>query len=174
MRKAKSSSFKFTVSFREAAIFFSILLLDFLSKYWVVNHLPLIQPYLGFPYGGIGVLNTTLLKFSIVHMTNTGTAWGLLANFQIPLLIVRIVVTGAMLGYLLFFKPANYLRIPLFMIGAGAIGNILDYFLYGHVIDMFYFIFYKYSYPIFNIADSAIFCGIAYLVLFGKRDKNAH
>lgn len=161
MRKAKSTN-----RFIEIALFFLVLILDFFSKYWVVHNIAPI------PFGGIAVINTTLLKFSIVHMTNTGTAWGLLANFQIPLLIVRILITGGLLGYLFFLKPAKYLRIPLFIIAAGALGNILDFFLYGHVIDMFYFIFYKYSYPIFNIADSAIFCSIAYLILLPK--KYAH
>ena len=164
MKKAKSSK-----NFRlEFAIFFAILLLDIASKYWIVHHLP------EFPYGGIPVINTTLLKFSIVHMTNTGTAWGLFSNFQIPLLIVRILIISGLLGYLLFCNPAKYLRLPLFIITAGALGNILDFFLYGHVIDMFYFIFYKYSYPIFNIADSAIFCSIAYLILFPKKHATAH
>lgn len=158
MKKAKSTN-----KFLGIALFFLVLILDFSSKYWVVHYLPL---------GGIDVINTTLLKFSIVHVTNTGTAWGLLANYQIPLLIVRIIITAGLLGYLFFFKPAKYLLIPLFIIAAGALGNILDFFLYGHVIDMFYFIFYKYSYPIFNIADSAIFCSIAYLILLPK--KYAH
>ncbi len=107
-------------------------------------------------------------------MTNTGTAWGLFSNFQIPLLIVRILIICGLLGYLLFFRPAKYLRLPLFIIAAGALGNILDFFLYGHVIDMFYFIFYKYSYPIFNIAYSAIFCSIVYLILFPKKHAPAH
>lgn len=107
-------------------------------------------------------------------MTNTGTAWGLLSNFQVPLLILRIVIVGGILGYLLFFKPAKHLRLPLFAISAGALGNIIDYFLYGHVIDMIYFIFYKYSYPIFNVADSAIFLAIAYIIFSPKKNASAH
>lgn len=173
MKRVKSAS-QFTVSFREAAVFFAILILDFASKSWVVSHLPLIQPYLGFPYGGIGVIHTAFLKFSIVHVTNTGTAWGLLANHQMALLVGRILITGGILGYLLFFRPVRYLRLPLFIIAAGALGNIIDFFLYGHVVDMFYFIFYTYSYPVFNIADSAIFCAIAYLIFLPKRYVAAH
>lgn len=172
MKKVTSS--KFTLSAKELLLFALILILDFASKYWVVHHLPLIQPYLGFPFGGIGILNSTLLKISIVHMTNMGTAWGLLSNFQVPLLILRIVIVGGILAYLLFLKPAKYLRLPLFAIAAGALGNIIDYFLYGHVIDMIYLIFYHYSYPIFNIADSAIFLAIAYLILIPKKYAASH
>ena len=60
---------------------------------------------------------------------------------------------------------------PLTCIAAGALGNILDFFLYGHVIDMFYLIFYKYSYPIFNVADSAIFLSVMYLLFTSKKIK---
>jgi len=154
---------------KKTVLFLLILFFDFSTKYWVADHLPLIQLYQGFPFGGIGILNTALLKISIVHTTNTGTAWGFLANFQGLLLGVRILITGIILWYLLFKKPAQRLAIPLTCIAAGAIGNIVDFFLYGHVIDMIYLIFYKYSYPIFNIADSAIFLSVLYLLLVPKK-----
>jgi signal peptidase II len=51
------------------------------------------------------------------------------------------------------------------LIATGAIGNILDYFIYGHVVDVFYFVFWGYSFPVFNVADSIIFCGIVVLFL---------
>lgn len=158
---------------KKFVLFALVLFFDFSTKYWVVNHLPLIQPYMGFPFGGIGFLNTALLKISIVHTTNTGTAWGLFSDQLKLLLFFRILITGGLLSYLLFFRPKKYLLIPLTLICAGAMGNILDIFLYGHVIDMIYCIFYKYSYPIFNVADSAIFCSVAYLVFTTYRKKGA-
>ena len=42
---------------------------------------------------------------------------------------------------------------------AGAIGNVLDSYIYGHVIDMFHFVFWGRSYGIFNFADAMIFLG---------------
>ncbi len=156
---------------RKFVVFALILFADFTSKYWVAHHLPLIQPFYGFPFGGIEVLETSLLKISVVHTTNTGTAWGLFSNFQGFLLFVRIAITGGILGYLTLAKPPKYLQMPLAIIAAGALGNIVDFFVYGHVIDMFYFIFHKYSYPIFNVADSAIFCSVAYLFFTSKKSK---
>ena len=156
---------------RKFVVFALILFCDFVSKYWIVNHLPLIQLFMGFPFGGIGILNTSLLKISLVHTTNTGTAWGFFANYQIVLLVLRMLVTGGILSYLLFFSVPKRLQIPLTCIAAGAIGNIIDFFLYGHVIDMVYFIFYRYSYPIFNIADSAIFLSIIYLLFTSNKVK---
>ena len=154
---------------KKTVLFLLILFFDFSTKYWVASHLPLMQLYQGFPFDGIGILDTTLLKISIVHTTNTGTAWGFLANFQGLLLGVRILITGIIIGYLILKKPTKRLAIPLTCIAAGAIGNIVDFFLYGHVIDMIYLIFYKYSYPIFNLADSAIFLSVLYLLLVPKK-----
>ena len=51
------------------------------------------------------------------------------------------------------------------MVAAGALGNVLDIFLYGHVVDMFYFVFWGWSYPVFNLADASIFIGIATLAI---------
>jgi len=159
------------VRLRKLVVFILILFFDFCTKYWVAHHLPIIQPYMGFPFGGIGVLNTDFLKISIVHTTNTGTAWGFLSNYQGLLLVFRMLITGSILVYLLFFKPPKRLYMPLACIAAGATGNILDFFFYGHVIDMIYFIFYKYSYPIFNVADSAIFLSVLYLLFTSKKIK---
>ncbi|NGX26848.1 MAG: Lipoprotein signal peptidase [Chlamydiae bacterium] len=156
---------------RKVAIFLLILFFDFSTKYWVAHNLPLIQPYLGYPFGGIGILDTTLLKISIVHATNTGTAWGFFANYQTLLLFFRILITAGIIAYLFFFKPPKRLRMPLTCIVAGAVGNIVDFFLYGHVIDMFYLIFYKYSYPIFNVADSAILLSVLYIVFTSKKNQ---
>lgn len=157
---------------RKFAFFALVLFFDFLTKHWVVTHLPLIRPLAGFPFGGIGVLDTSWLKISIVHTTNTGTAWGLFSNFQGLLLVVRLLIVGGLLGYLLFLKPPQFLRMPLALILGGALGNILSVFVYGHVVDMIYLIFFQYSYPIFNVADSMIFCSVAYLFFYTTRKKN--
>ena len=154
---------------RKFALFTLVLFLDFCTKYWIVHHLPLMQLYGGYPFGGIGIFQTVPFTLSIVHTINTGTAWGLFSNYQMLLLILRILITAALLVYLCIFKPAKFFQLPLLFVAAGAMGNILDYFLYGHVVDMIYCVFYKYSYPIFNIADSAIFCSVAYLLFFSKK-----
>lgn len=152
-------------------LFFVIVFFDLMTKYWVAHCLPLMQFYLGYPFGGIGILHTSLLKISIVHTTNTGIAWGFLASYQKLLLFFRICITLGIFAYMAFFKSAKHIFIPLVCILAGAIGNVMDFFLYGHVIDMFYFIFYKFSYPVFNVADSAIFLSASYLFFFSKKTK---
>jgi len=116
-------------------LFAFVVGLDASTKYWVVHNLPIILLYKGFPFGGIGILNTALLKISIVHTTNTGTAWGFFSDHGILLLCFRIALTLSLLGYLFFFKPRRKLVIPLTLISAGALGNILDMFLYDAIIN---------------------------------------
>lgn len=53
------------------------------------------------------------------------------------------------------------------LIMGGATGNLIDYFRFGYVIDMFHFTFWGYSFPVFNFADAAISIG-ALCLLFSK------
>lgn len=150
-----------------------ILLLDLVSKFFVQAYLPHYTWW--FPYSGIGVFKNFLgIEFSIVHATNTGAAWGILADWQHELLYLRIGLVSALLIYSLFFNTRKSWGFPLAFIIAGALGNVIDFFLYGHVIDMIHFILWGYDYPVFNIADSAIFIGITWLFLLSWLEKPAH
>lgn len=152
---------------RLLALAFIIFCIDYLSKAYVHSHvLPMNFCSPCFPYGGIGVFhNFQGIDFAITHTTNKGAAWGMFAGFQQWLLYFRIVVICALLGYFLFFNRIKARQIPFVLILAGASGNVIDYFIYGHVVDMFLFRFWGYFYPVFNIADAAIFCGITWLIL---------
>lgn len=150
-----------------------ILVADFFTKKFVANNLPLMsyhQPW--YPYGGVGVFENIFgVEFSIVHAINKGAAWGMFAQWQTLLMVIRAVLIGALILYFLFFNKKKNWNVPLALIIAGALGNIVDYFLYGHVIDMFHFNFWGYDYPVFNLADSAIFLGIASLFVITWSEK---
>lgn len=144
-----------------------IIAADYLSKYFVSILIPPMHmvPY-WFPYGGIGVFkNFYGIEFSITHTANYGAAWGLFSSYQIPLMLVRGVLIVVLIIYSLFFNKHKNQQIPLALITAGAIGNVIDYFWFGHVIDMFHFILWGYDFPVFNIADSAITIGIGWLII---------
>jgi signal peptidase II len=118
-----------------------------------------------YPYGGIGVFRGWHgVDFSIVHVINKGAAWGVFSYFQDYLLYARVAIIGGLFTYLFFVKASSYRKFCLMLIATGALGNVIDYFIYGHVVDMFYFIFWGHSYPVFNIADSSIFMGIFLLI----------
>lgn len=121
--------------------------------------------WLWYPYGGIGIFKNFLgIEFSISHQINHGAAWGMLADFQIPLLYLRIALISFLFIYTIFFNTNPKRNIPFVLIIAGATGNVIDYFLYGHVVDMLHFVLWGYDFPVFNLADSAIFIGVAYVL----------
>lgn len=147
-------------------LFFIFMLgIDILTKYLVFRFLPQnfhlgswspkeIPVFRGL-FGGI--------DFSITHVVNYGGAWGMFSSMSKTLLVIRIVVVLLLGVYLFFLTKQDQKKWPLFFVFIGAIGNILDSFFYGHVIDMLHFTFWGYSYPVFNIADSLICIGFALL-----------
>ncbi len=56
-------------------------------------------------------------------------------------------------------------RAALILILGGAVGNVIDRLVYGHVVDFLLFYWKDWYYPAFNIADVAITCGAVLLVL---------
>ncbi len=56
-------------------------------------------------------------------------------------------------------------RAALILILGGAVGNVIDRLIYGHVVDFLLFYWKDWYYPAFNIADVAITCGAVLLVL---------
>ncbi|MBA3720842.1 MAG: signal peptidase II [Parachlamydiaceae bacterium] len=150
-----------------------VLLLDQLTKYFVYKFIPLSQhSYYYYPYGGVGIFKNFLgIEFSINFMTNKGAAWGFLGDYQLPLIIFRLFLIAGTLVYLFFFNKHNSWQIPLLLIVGGAIGNVIDFFSYGYVVDMFHFVLWGYDFPVFNVADSAISIGIGTLFLLSWKEK---
>ncbi|NGX56947.1 MAG: Lipoprotein signal peptidase [Candidatus Anoxychlamydiales bacterium] len=148
-------------------ILFLLLFLDIISKYLVYKNIPVMGwNYPFYPYGGIGIFKNILgISFSIVHVQNTGAAWGVFSNYTTLLFFLRILIVIFLIIYLLFFNKDKKKDIPLTLITTGAIGNIIDFIAYKKVIDMFYFKIFKFSYPVFNLADAMISIGIVYLIL---------
>lgn len=144
-----------------------LLIFDQSIKYYVFHNLPKmnwLHPF--YPFGGIGVFKDFFgITFSINYLANTGAAWGTFSSYGKFLFFLRIVIVLFLIVYLFHFNKVKRRSFPLFLIISGAIGNILDYVLYGHVVDMFNFNFWGYSYPVFNIADSYITIGVIWLLL---------
>lgn len=144
-----------------------ILSADLLSKYWVHSTLPVMSHYFpAYPYGGIPVFQDFYgIEFSITHLTNRGAAWGAFGGYQDLLFSLRIVLIIGMLIYFFRLPKQSILRLPLCLVIAGALGNVIDYFTYGHVVDMFHFVLWGYPFPVFNVADSAVCVGVIGLIL---------
>jgi len=150
-----------------------ILIADQLSKYLTHTFIPLMRyDWVWYPYGGIGIFqNFYGIEFSISHHINRGAAWGIFSNYQKPLLYGRIALISLLTCYAFFFNKHRNLNIPLALVIAGALGNVLDFFFYGHVVDMLHFILWNYDFPVFNVADSSIFIGISWLLIASNFEK---
>jgi signal peptidase II len=112
-----------------------------------------------------------VLQLTLVH--NYGASWGILAGKTTLLLAVTALVCAAILCVILLGKPAAVLgRISLAFILGGAVGNALDRFLQGYVIDMFETQFM--DFPVFNVADCFITVGAVLMCLWvlGDEKKN--
>lgn len=146
---------------------FLLIGLDQIVKLATVLNLPLVSHRGGYPYGGIGVFKDVLgVEFSLVHATNTGAAWSMFQDYPSILLYARIILIS-LLGVYLLFAYREKVPLPWVLIISGAISNVIDHFLYGHVIDTFHFILWGYDYPVFNVADSMIVIG-AFILIFSN------
>lgn len=152
----------------------ALLFLDFFSKAYVMS----IVPFQNFGSAQTGVHAPVFahlfggIDFSITLATNRGAAWGLFADFQFLLIGVRVCVILGMLVYLFFLNSSPRLTFPLVLIISGAIGNVVDFFLYGYVIDFLSFHFWGYAFPIFNFADTCISIGVIWLFLVALTRKS--
>lgn len=140
--------------------------LDQLSKYLVVATMEL------------GASTPLGLGFAITHSRNTGAAFGLLRDVNVPLgsftldgtFMLGLLSAAVSLGLLLFLLR-NRRRLTvlsataLALVLAGAAGNMIDRFRLGYVVDFIHFRVGWFDFPVFNVADSCVVIGAALLVL---------
>jgi len=126
-----------------------------------------------YPFGGIGIFSDFLgISFSLNYVVNTGAACGMFPEHPSLLFGLRIAIILALLVYLLFFNRGARGHFPLWLVATGAIGNAIDFGLYGQVVDFIHFNFWGRSFPIFNCADSYITIGVLSLLLFESFKKS--
>lgn len=103
--------------------------------------------------------------FSIVHVQNTGAAFGLFPRSNLFFIGVSVLILAllAKLGRELSAQ-GPWARAGLPLIWAGAIGNLIDRLRHGAVVDFLDVHWRGWHWPAFNVADSAITVGIAFLV----------
>ncbi len=145
----------------------AILAADMLSKYYTQAMLPLASMSSPeYPFGGIGIFEDFYgIQFSINHTINFGAAWGIFRDYPQGLFAFRVIMVAGLIAYALFINKIPSRLMPLSLVISGALGNILDHFLYGHVVDMFHFNFWGFDYAVFNVADSAICLGVFWLFI---------
>ncbi|MBV7390205.1 MULTISPECIES: signal peptidase II [Enterococcus] len=131
-----------------------IIGLDQLMKFWTVENFFIGQEQSLIPN-----------VFSLTYLQNTGGAFSLLEGQRIFFIIISIVAVIVVVYFLhKYLKESKWLTIGLSLFLAGAIGNFIDRFRLGYVVDMFQLDFVRF--PIFNIADMALTIGVALIIIY--------
>ena len=145
-----------------------VVVLDQLTKQWVEEAFVLYEslPVTGF--------------FNLTLVYNTGAAFSFLADaggWQRWFFLILALVICIYLVYWLLQLDKKQVALPLAiaMIIGGAVGNVIDRLLYGHVIDFLDFYYQQWHWPAFNLADSAITLGVILFIwdaFFGAKDHS--
>ena len=104
--------------------------------------------------------------FNLTYITNTGAAWGILAGHGWLLLLISFAVLIAVIYFIHTLTDGWPERIyAIALIVSGIVGNSIDRIFRREVVDFLQFLFGKYQYPSFNIADSCICVGVFIFIL---------
>lgn len=113
------------------------------------------------------------------HVRNFGAAWGVLSGQKWLLIVFTVVVIGTIVASAREVAARGKLASLGFgLILGGAVGNLTDRILFGHVTDFFDLdtpLAVLQTFPVFNVADSALTVGVVLMLcsmLFG-REKSA-
>lgn len=104
-----------------------------------------------------------------IYVENSGAAFGIFQNATILFTVLTIVIVFSIMWYLL--KESNnvgiFLKLPLVIIMAGAIGNLIDRIRLGYVIDFIHSpLGGIYNFPVFNFADIYVTCSAIFLIIY--------
>ena len=104
-----------------------------------------------------------LVQFRLVH--NTGMAWGLFGDSTFALGVMSVVVCVVLTAFLLLnLRRASALEMAgLALVVAGGLGNAIDRFSLGYVVDFIETVFM--DFPVFNVADIGVTCGFVIFIL---------
>lgn len=147
-----------------AIVIVLMIALDQAVKYWAFTKLSIL--------GTIPLIDTV---FHLTYVENHGAAFSILQNQRWLFLILTPIIMSGIIFVL--YKKMVYAKtgkIGLYLILAGAMGNLIDRVWHGFVVDLFDFRLIHF--PVFNVADIYVVCGVAlffyyYLIQHDKLAK---
>ena len=150
-----------------------ILLVDQISKFILVGFfidpsVPLFTGLLEYEGESISLIDNV---FSFTYVLNNGAAFGILENQRLFFLLATVIICVG--GILLLLRlPQKHILLKLssgFILG-GALGNLIDRVIVGSVRDFLDATFIEtitsYSFPVFNVADIFVVCGVIMLGIY--------
>src|SRR5215831_9237695 len=134
-----------------------VIVLDQLTKSWVVQYF--VVP------GGKPPISLIGEFLELAYVQNSGVAFSLLSSDSIKFLFIALAI--AVIGYLYWRNRENgslLLKFSFGLVVGGALGNLIDRFRLGYVIDFIHFHIPRvFEFAVFNVADSAISVGVVLL-----------
>ncbi len=137
--------------------------LDQISKYLSVKYLK-----------GRGPIRIIDNFFNLYYLENRGAAFGILQEKRILFLVLTsIIILGLVIFIYRNHRKLNVLnKLALSLLLAGAIGNYIDRFRFGYVIDFLSLkLFNSYNFPVFNLADVFIVVSTLMIMLMVVLDN---
>ncbi len=140
-------------------LIFALLVLaaDQASKWWVLEILRLPEIY-----------DVPLLPFlNLTMVWNRGVTFGLMTGEGQMHSLILAGIAAAVVILLIFWMRRAENRLTALALGAvsgGAVGNVIDRFRFGAVVDFIHAHAFGWSWYVFNVADAAIVCGVVLLM----------
>ena len=170
MPSAESAGLRSRRFGRLAAIVFTVVILDQLTKWQVTSAMRLHE--------SIPIIPDL---FSLTYIRNSGAAFGILAGSHAGFRLVFFGLTSVLALALLAtiyarLSPADWIgQVSVASIFGGAVGNLIDRIRFGEVIDFLDFSLWGRHWPAFNVADAAITVGVCFLIgHFFQHHPEAH
>lgn len=142
---------------RGFALALAVLILDQISKYWVLEVIELPMR------GGIDVWPF----FRLTFVGNVGVSMGMLqAGSDLARWLLTFATAGIAVAVALWLRREKH-GVDVAALGlvlGGAVGNIIDRARFGFVVDFLHFFWGEYSFWVFNLADAAITLGVVLLL----------
>ena len=154
---------------RIALIFFVLVSLDQLSKFFITSSLTEGSSIELLPILNLTLIFNSGIAFSLFDDNGVWGRWVLVGLVTLVLLyLARILIKEKNLS--------SYESLALTLILCGGAGNLIDRIFIGHVVDFIHVFYQEYSFYVFNFADSYITIGVTlYLIyiLFISEEKEA-
>ncbi len=110
----------------------------------------------------------------LTYARNSGIAFSLLAGHGLPLYVFSIIAAVAVVALFARHSHLSLARqLSLALILGGAIGNLIDRVRTGQVVDFILLSWGRHEFPVFNVADMAVTCGVVLFALVWTREPAA-